>query len=122
MILSKLSRSAGKRPGPELSRLRVAIYIFLPKGSFSYYMIVTTTSSSQNAFSLPLQATDLEPLAISAAEAATILGISRPKVYTLMHRDDFPSFQIGRRKLISVEGLKKWIADQTTITGGAFHV
>jgi len=78
-----------------------------PTGSTSYIAEAQALSIS------------MEPLAISAAEAATMLGVSRPTVYTLMRREDFPSFKIGSRNLISVDGLKKWIADQTECTGGA---
>lgn len=55
---------------------------------------------------------DVEQLAVSAAEAAKLLGISKPTVYELMRRSDFPSFKLGRRTLVSVEGLKKWISEQ----------
>ena len=54
----------------------------------------------------------LEPLAISTEEAARVLGVSRPTVYQLMGRADFPSFKIGSRSLISVEGLRQWITKQ----------
>ena len=54
----------------------------------------------------------LEPLAISAAETARILDVSRPTVYTLMQREDFPSFKVGNRTLISVEGLRDWVRKQ----------
>ena len=50
----------------------------------------------------------LEPLAISAPEAAQLLGVSKPTVYQLMNRADFPAFKIGTRTLISVEGLREW--------------
>jgi len=66
-----------------------------PTGSTSYIAEAQALSIS------------MEPLAISAAEAATMLGVSRPTVYTLMRREDFPSFKIGSRNLISVDGLKK---------------
>jgi excisionase family DNA binding protein len=51
----------------------------------------------------------LEPLAVSTGEAARLLGVSRPKVYELIGREDFPSFKLGRRTLVSVDGLKTWI-------------
>lgn len=50
----------------------------------------------------------LEPLAVSAPEAARLLGVSKPTVYQLMNRADFPAFKIGTRTLISVEGLREW--------------
>lgn len=56
----------------------------------------------------------LEPLAVSTAEAARLMGVSRPTLYTLLNRDDFPSFRVGNRILVSVSGLKDWIDKQTT--------
>lgn len=54
----------------------------------------------------------MEPLAVSAAKAAELLGVSRPKVYELIKRDDFPSFSLGGRTLISVAGLREWVDQQ----------
>lgn len=61
----------------------------------------------------------LDKLTYSVAEAAEVLGISRPKVYDLLHRDDFPSFKIGGRVLVSVEGLRHWVAAQVGGTEGS---
>ena len=55
----------------------------------------------------------LEPLAVGATEAARLLGISRPTLYQLLNRVDFPSFRVGSRVLISVSGLQEWIVRQT---------
>ena len=54
----------------------------------------------------------LKPMAISATEAARLLGVSKPTIYTLINRSDFPSFRVGNRVLVSVDGLKKWIDKQ----------
>ena len=54
----------------------------------------------------------MEPMAISAPEAARLLGVSKPKVYELMHREDFPCFKLGGRTLISVDGLRAWVQNQ----------
>lgn len=54
----------------------------------------------------------LEPLAISASEAARLLGVSKPTIYQYINRNGFPSFKLGSRTLISVEGLRKWVKDQ----------
>ena len=54
----------------------------------------------------------LEPLTVSAAEAARLLGVSRPTVYILLNRTDFPSFRVGNRVLVSVAGLRDWIDRQ----------
>lgn len=55
----------------------------------------------------------LEPLVVSAGEAAKLLNVSRPTLYTLLNRDDFPSFRVGNRVLVSVSGLKEWVDRQT---------
>lgn len=57
----------------------------------------------------------LSPLAVSAAEAARLLGISRPTLYQYIGRDDFPSFRVGNRVLVSVAGLQAWIEQQTKV-------
>lgn len=54
----------------------------------------------------------LEPLAYSATEAAEVLGLSRPMIYQLMKRADFPAFKVGARTLISAEGLRTWVLEQ----------
>ena len=54
----------------------------------------------------------LEPLAVSAPEAARLLGVSKPTIYQYIHRDDFPAFKLGNRTLVSVDGLKEWIRKQ----------
>jgi len=51
-------------------------------------------------------------LTLSISEAAALLGVSRPTVYNLIKRDDFPAFPIGRRVLISRAGLAEWIEAQ----------
>lgn len=55
----------------------------------------------------------LEPVAISPSKAAELLGVSRPTVYTLMKRADFPAFKVGSRTLVSVEGLRDWVEKQS---------
>ncbi len=58
----------------------------------------------------------MEPLAVSAAEAARLLGVSRPTIYQYLKREDFPSFKLGGRTLVSTEGLREWIRHQTEVT------
>lgn len=60
----------------------------------------------------------LEPLAVGTAEGARILGVSRPTLYKLLNRADFPSFRVGSRVLISVAGLQEWIDRQTKEDAG----
>ena len=58
----------------------------------------------------------MDKLAYSITEAAHVLGVSRPTVYALIKQPGFPVFQIGGRKLVSVEGLRDWIRSQTEVT------
>ena len=53
-----------------------------------------------------------EKLALSVTETAAILGVSKPTVYDLIHRDDFPSFKIGNRVLVSRTRLAEWVEAQ----------
>lgn len=54
----------------------------------------------------------MEKLAYSATETAQVLGVSRPTVYQLMKRVDFPVFKLGARTLVSVDGLRAWVQAQ----------
>lgn len=54
----------------------------------------------------------IEPFAVSTAEAARLLGVSRPTIYQLINRADFPAFKVGARTLISVSGLERWVEAQ----------
>lgn len=54
-----------------------------------------------------------DKLALSVSETAELLGLSRPKVYDLINRPDFPSFTVGNRRLISKAGLERWIAERS---------
>ena len=54
----------------------------------------------------------IEPFAVSTAGAARLLGVSRPTIYQLINRADFPAFKVGARTLISVAGLERWVEAQ----------
>ena len=54
----------------------------------------------------------LEPLAVGMGQAAQLLNVSRATIYRYAKMPGFPAFTIGGRTLVSVEGLRKWIADQ----------
>lgn len=53
------------------------------------------------------------PLTCSVEEAAKILGISRSMAYQLVRSEGFPTVKIGRRLLVSVKGLERWVEAQT---------
>ncbi len=50
-----------------------------------------------------------ERLTMSVQECAEELGISVRTAYDLTHREDFPVVMIGRRRLISRDGLHEWV-------------
>ncbi len=54
----------------------------------------------------------MDKLAVGTTEAAKMLGISRPTLYQLIGRTDFPSFRVGGRVLVSVSGLQAWVDQQ----------
>ena len=54
-------------------------------------------------------------IAVSPPEAARMLGISKPKLYEVMRQENFPAFKLGGRTLISVDGLRQWVADQAGV-------
>lgn len=51
----------------------------------------------------------MEKLTMSVEEMGTELGISRPLAYDLVKREGFPAVRIGRRIVVSREGLRQWI-------------
>lgn len=57
-----------------------------------------------------------EKMALSVADAAELLGVSKPTVYQLAKREDFPAFTIGRRTVISRVKLAEWVNNQATKT------
>lgn len=59
-----------------------------------------------------------ERIAVNAAEAAEMLGISVPVLRQLTRRADFPAVKLGRRWVISVAGLQRWLDEQA---GGENH-
>lgn len=56
---------------------------------------------------------------ISAAEAAKLLGVSRPTFYELAATDGFPVIRVGRKYLVNLEGLRRWASDNC---GRTFNV
>lgn len=63
-------------------------------------------------------ARNLEKLSISIKELSEVLGISKPIAYKLANSKDFPILQIGRRKVIPVKKLERWLEENTGFIGG----
>ncbi len=58
----------------------------------------------------------VEKLTVTVPEMAKIVGVSTCTAYNLIHRADFPVIRIGRRAVISLDGLKRWIEAQAGAT------
>lgn len=52
------------------------------------------------------------PLALTAKQAAAVLGVSVRTIHNLVARDVLPSFKIGTRRLFSARLLKQWVENQ----------
>lgn len=46
---------------------------------------------------------------VPAKEAAAMLNVSMPTFYQLAASDGFPTVRMGKKILVSVEGLKDWV-------------
>jgi len=58
-------------------------------------------------------------IAVDVDTAAEMLGISRGALYPLVMAGEVPSFKIGRRRLVLVDGLRAWAATQIEGDGNA---
>lgn len=54
----------------------------------------------------------IDRVTLTVTETAAALGVSRPTVYQLIKRADFPVLRIGGRTLIYADGLRAWVATQ----------
>ena len=52
------------------------------------------------------------PLMMNMTDVAAVLGISRAGAYKRAHSADFPSFQIGKRIVVSREKFLEWLDRQ----------
>lgn len=53
-----------------------------------------------------------EKIGLNVTEAAALLGVSRPTMYQLIRRADFPAARIGGRVLIPRDKLQLWLEQQ----------
>lgn len=53
-----------------------------------------------------------EKLTVSVGEAAQMLGVSKGFLYPFILSGQIPSLKLGRRRLVSVEALRAWVAEQ----------
>ena len=55
------------------------------------------------------------PLTLKAHEAATVLRISKSKVYELARTESFPAVRIGKRVVIPRDKLIEWMNAQAEV-------
>lgn len=67
---------------------------------------------------LPSPETEIDKLCYNVAAAAIALDICETEVRNLVHSEDFPAFKLGRRVLISRDGLKEWVKEQARLRRG----
>ena len=51
-------------------------------------------------------------LTLSVSEAADTLGVSRSRMNQIVKIKGFPTVQVGKRMLVSVKGLERWVEEQ----------
>lgn len=51
---------------------------------------------------------------LSVRDAAEALSLSKATVYTLIHRNEFPSVHIGSRTFINAKKLQEWVDNLST--------
>lgn len=52
---------------------------------------------------------NLDPIAVSIADAVQLSGVGRSSIYEAIGRGDLPIRKRGRRSLVMVDDLRKWI-------------
>jgi len=57
----------------------------------------------------------VDKLTLRPVEVAETLGLSRSRVYELIHSGEMPAIRVGTSILVSVEALRQWIADQEPV-------
>lgn len=65
----------------------------------------------------------MEKLTYSVEELAGVLGISTVTAYELTRQIGFPTIRVGRRIIVPISGLNRWLeekshADKTAFVGG----
>ena len=56
---------------------------------------------------------DQLPLMLNAVHVQAVLNISRAGAYQVMHREDFPLVNIGKRMLVPKDAFLEWIQNHT---------
>lgn len=66
-----------------------------------------------------IKAIDTHCLAVSPAEAARLAGVGRTTLYAAIGSGALRSLKIGKRRLITIEALRSWLAAAEQEAGDA---
>jgi excisionase family DNA binding protein len=55
----------------------------------------------------------MEKVTMDVKELAKMVGVSLPRAYDLTEVEGFPVIRMGRRKIILVEEVRKWLKDNS---------
>ena len=53
-------------------------------------------------------------MTLSVREAAELIGISKPKMYELIHSNELPSIHVGKKIVIAQQALMDWLSEGDT--------
>ena len=53
-------------------------------------------------------------MTLSVREAAELIGISKPKMYELIHSNEIPSIHVGKKIVIAQQALMDWLSEGDT--------
>jgi len=53
-------------------------------------------------------------MTLSVREAAELIGISKPKMYELIHSNEIPSIHVGKKIVIARQVLMDWLSEGDT--------
>jgi excisionase family DNA binding protein len=62
--------------------------------------------------------TTSEPLAVSVSEAVRLTGVGRSSLYEAIRRGDLPIRKAGKRTLVMMEDIRRWLSSLPASTGG----
>ena len=54
----------------------------------------------------------MKPLAVNMADAARLLGVSRPTIYRLAKLPGFPAVRLGGCTRVLADDLREWVRQQ----------
>ena len=64
--------------------------------------------------SIPQQSSPGTKMTLSVREAAELIGISKPKMYELIHSNEIPSIHVGKKIVITRQALMDWLSEGDT--------